>query len=640
MSVEFRLWKMPKLSIRALATPIAIGDVFIFLSLLLFIRFWVNPSILYCYPPFCQQDPIETYAPWHIVGTPPYPGELANTLCSFLIPWCADAWLGAVIFTGIALFLRLLTGRILANLGTRNIALLSYAPVAVIPLLLIYLVNPFQQSIAGIIGLLFAWIYQEFGNHNSWKRAVIFVVSAAAVFECAVTAFAAFALMCLVFEASVKRHPRAALAVVAAASVCVPPCMVGLFHPVYPAMDAYRLLLPALPALWSFPDLLPLAFWSVAPGIAIAAVFNRRIGKMLDALPLIKKAWPASRAWASLVRGMLLSASIGLLLVVVSRLNFPAFLRTRQAAAMNYAMLSRNWDGVLAAGRKIPGRLLTPPIVHLMDRALYGKGRLLEDLFTIPQNETSLLPYPYLKSPSRPDRLWDYVWGSRTWFDLGVINIAEHCALEAVSQNYYPPGLQLLAKIYLVKDMPEAARTCLMALRKDRGYETWARSYLDSLNAAGSNSACTPELREVRSVALQKEFILTGVLPLEPLIKENPKNRMAFEYFIAQNLIERNIDTLVRYVGLLRELHYPKIPRLFEEALLLGGAFEDGKAVLGGYGLSGESAASFERFSSILYDKHGGRSGEACTDLAESCGDSFYFYYVYGYSKSIVTNTK
>jgi hypothetical protein len=115
MSVGFRLWKMPKLSIRALATPAAIGDIFIFLSLLLFIRLWVNPSILYCYPPFCQQNPLETYAPWHIVGTPPYPGEAVNALCSLLLPWWADAWLGAALITGIALLLRLLAGRILGH---------------------------------------------------------------------------------------------------------------------------------------------------------------------------------------------------------------------------------------------------------------------------------------------------------------------------------------------------------------------------------------------------------------------------------------------------------------------------------------------------------------------------------------------
>jgi hypothetical protein len=316
-----------------------------------------------------------------------------------------------------------------------------------------------------------------------------------------------------------------------------------------------------------------------------------------------------------------------------------AIVQARANVTINAAMRARNWDLLLDEAGRVPKRFLTTYQVHAIDRALYYKGRLLDDLFKVPQNQSALLLFPFSKSSDWPDRLQKFIWGGQTWFELGMVNIAEHCGLEAVAQCYFPQGLQLLAKIYVVKDMPGAGRACLAALEKDAGYRAWARAFSDSLSA-DSSGVLIPELRYARAVELKSEFVLAGDPPLASLVRENPGNRMAFEYLVAWNLIERNVDSLVRYAGLLRELHYARIPLLMEQALLLSNAFQESRPELSGYSPSPEASASFSKFYEILYTKHGGMPDEAFNDLAASCGDSYFFYYTYGFSQAIIDAKK
>jgi hypothetical protein len=144
----------------------------------------------------------------------------------------------------------------------------------------------------------------------------------------------------------------------------------------------------------------------------------------------------------------------------------------------------------------------------------------------------------------------------------------------------------------------------------------------------------------VRQNALREEFIVNDGPPLAALVRENPRNRMAFEYLIASFLIRRELDSLAGYTAGLRALGYDKIPRLYEEALLLNSALTGKAFDLSGYAISGGTTASFEHFCSICYSKHKGNAGAARNDLAAAFGGSYFFYYLYGFSGTTVPNER
>ena len=617
-------------------SPIVISDFILFPSFFLTVWRWVNPTINYYYPGFWRYVPVDGYTTWFLTDAPLGPGNFSYWLTSLLAPGFASPMVGAIVITAMAYILCWLTGQVLARFGVKILSGLKYVPAMIMFFQYVYLLNPLPISISVIIGLTALWLYQIAGSSSSRNRVIMFLVFAITVILVAVEAFFIFAFLCIIFESAVKRKYIVAC-IEAAAGACLPAAVTILFFPLYSVVDTYLLFFPILPKNLSFIGFLPFSFWIFFPCIGIIALFDKPMGNISGLLKR-KKAGTAFFTKNRAYRGILLSVLIGLVTSGILRFIHDPFTLARPNAIMNYAMLSHNWDLLLDEAGKIPVRYLTDLKIHIINRALYHKGRLLEDLFMFPQNQNALLLFPFSGSTASlgpADRFWTLVWGSWTYFELGLINTAEHCALEALSQFYYPQGLQLLAMIYTIKDMPEASRTCLKALCKDRVYSKWAHDYLDVMETDQ-----VPEIKNLRSISLKEEFILTGIPPLATLVKENPQNRMAFEYLIASYLIRREIDSVNKYVSGLRELNYQKIPRLVQEALLLYAFLTEKSPELHGYTLSDEVMESFERFCAIFYSKHGGRTSDAWGDLSASFGDSYFFFYTYGFSNAMVIHGK
>jgi hypothetical protein len=621
---------------RDLAPALVSGIVF-YSFLFLFVWMWVNPVIDYSYPGFYRYDSIEVYPAWFLTGTPAWPGKAVDRLTSLLTPAFAGNPGGAAVITAIAFLLCWCFGLVLSRNGARNTRSLRYVPVAIMLLQYWYLFNPLPVSIALVIAFSFVWFYQVRSGQNPVRRSAIFVIFAVHVLVFAAKAFPCFALLCIMHEFGVRRNRTVAGAEVMI-SILLPPVLGVLFYPHYSFLKAYDFLFPLFPQSASFTGFLPFLFWASFPGIAVVALLDKWFDAAAAALRR-GKLHAASPASHGMYQGALLSLLIGLSTVLVVRLNHDRFSLAHSNATMNHAMLTQNWGLLLDEARKIPPRYLDDPKVHLVDRALYHTGRLLTDLFTYPQNKNTLLLFPFgsAANPLAPvNRTGALVWGGWTFFELGLVNSAEHCALEALAPSYHPQGLQLLSMIYAVKGMPEAARTCLNALYRDPGYRRWAKGRLDSMETDPFLSGL-PQVREARSLSLKSDFVQTGIPPLSTLVRENPQNRMAFEYLIGWYLIQRNLDSLVDYIGEFRELKYQTMPRLYEEALILYAALTGKKPDLAGYTLSTEAMESFERFYAVFYEKYKGRPDEALNELVTSCGNSYYFYYLYGFSGGTVS---
>jgi hypothetical protein len=624
---------------RAFLSRRTIADLILFPALFLFVWLRVNTSYLYQYAGFSWNLSVETYASWFISHAPQYPGRLTDVIVSFLTPVLASTLAGAAILTLITCVMCWLLGRFLDKTGAGALIELRFVPGALMLLHLCCAMNPLPGIVSITLGLACVWLSLVLGRLAQWQRVILFVLCSAAMYAAAPYAFVAFVCLCIAFDVRVWRNFRLAC-VDAVVAALVPIALSGFVFPLVSPLQAYGVLMPNVPGHRSATEWLPFVMWMVLPFIAFVAAFGGLAGRVIG---MRLRSWKRPRiapiVGNGAVQGILAAVVMALLTACAAWICRSAVAQARANVTINFAMRTKNWDLLLDEAGRVPKRFLTTYHVHAIDRALYYKGRLLEDLFKVPQNQSSLLLFPFSKSMDWPDRLQKFIWGGQTWFELGLVNIAEHCGLEAVTQCYFPQGLQLLAKIYVVKDMPEAGRTCLAALEKDIGFRAWAKAYSDSLSA-DSAGVLIPELRHARAVELKSEFVLAGDPPLASLVQENPGNTMAFEYLVAWNLIERNVDSLVKYAGLFRELHYSKIPLLMEEALLLSNAFQESRPELSGYSPSPEASASFSKFYKILYTNHGGKPDEAFNDLAASCGDSYFFYYTYGFSQAIIDAKK
>lgn len=613
----------------------AVADWILFPLFFLAVWLWVVPSIDYAYPGFWRFVPLKGYTGWFLSDVPYGPGKLSLSLASIVAPSLASPFTGALVITAIAYVVCFLTGQVLSAFGLKRTSGLKYVPAMILLFQYGYVINPLPISISVIIGLTAIRFYQIAGKSVPRTRIIVFLAFAGVVITAAIEAFLIFVAVCIASECVVKRNYIVGF-IEAAIAACLPAAITLLFFPFNVPAQSYTRMVPQFPEHCSFIGFLPLLFWLFFPCIGIIAIIKKPIGTLGAVFKRkIDQTAVAQIARNGVYRGIMLGALMAFATAGIIGFNHEVLTLVRPHAAMNHAMVLRDWDRLLDEAGKIPVRNLNDPAIHLIDRALYHKGRLLEDLFKLPQSPNALLPYHLskrMKSLGPADRFWGLFWGGWTYFELGFVNTAEHYALEALSQIYYPPQLQLLAMIYSAKAMPEAGRTCLMALSKDPAYHSWAATNLAAMESPKKTSG-TQEIESARSFAMSDEFIMPESPPLADLFRENRNNRMAFEYLIAMFLILRQVDSVNTYCKWFRELDYPKIPRPVQEAIVLSMFITEKKPELFGYRLDDEAMASFERFFAVLYKKYGGRTAEACDDMAAAFGDSYYFYYIYGLSK-------
>ncbi|HUI91653.1 MAG TPA: DUF6057 family protein [Chitinivibrionales bacterium] len=230
---------------------------------------------------------------------------------------------------------------------------------------------------------------------------------------------------------------------------------------------------------------------------------------------------------------------------------------------LNYMARTGQWDKVLWEARYLGEKSLNANVRMDINRALFQTGRMSDDFFMIPQNPNYVLP----GLEDAHVRL-QYV---ETWLELGLISPAEEEAYNILAEAKHPLILLLLAKIHCVKDQPNTARVFLRALEQQPGCAAWAEPYERYLDNPASGPAA-PEIKRLREQAFRGRQLMgnnTNVLALlEILLKDNPGNRMAFEYWMIYNLLFLREKKLASSLHLLNDLNVPGYHRLYQQAYL------------------------------------------------------------------------
>jgi hypothetical protein len=281
------------------------------------------------------------------------------------------------------------------------------------------------------------------------------------------------------------------------------------------------------------------------------------------------------------------------------------------------------WQQILETSARHPTNKY---INHAADRALFHTGRLTQDMFAYGQQPDGLMLTSETATPLGMWRLFD------TYIDLGQINLAQYSL--AMLMDIYgeqPIFLKRLALVNMIKGDTHAARVYLGALSRTLFEAGWAKIYLEKIEH-DPNLSTDEEIQRLRSMmpATDRDFSSLNENIFFDLLDRNRHNRMAFEYLEAFYLLTNQLEKFVGMLDRLNDFDYDKIPRVYEEAMLLYSYNTRKKIELPGREISKESRQRFDSFIMVYTDRYKKNKQAAFNELAKDYGDTYLFYYIYG----------
>lgn len=224
-----------------------------------------------------------------------------------------------------------------------------------------------------------------------------------------------------------------------------------------------------------------------------------------------------------------------------------------------------NWKVVLQLGKD-------PSIMNLhtcvqVNRALCYTGQLLDSTFAYPQWNSPIGLIPDSKRCfENPES------ASNLFFELGLISESLHWSnelMEALGQ--IPEILDRIGMIYLLKGEIKPAKMFWKRLKhtlQGRKKANYLLNMVKEKNFLEENKT----LLGFSSFIPDFDFVSLGNVTdreLLILLKQNPGNRMAFEYWVAYQLFNGNLKSIWNNIDKFRAFGYSRIPRHVQEAVIL-----------------------------------------------------------------------
>jgi hypothetical protein len=448
--------------------------------------------------------------------------------------------------------------------------------------------NPLPEALAVLAACAAAWAYALVGAARPRLRAPAFIALMAVCHWAAGGAVLLFAVLCGLYEAVAPRGYVAAAACLIVGAACP---IVGARAAGIPESWAYLVLTPAAPRTDPAGRALAAALFASLPLALAGALLWRSAMRRTEAGP----------ARAAAASAAILAA--GALAVCIS-----AGSAERTKIRMEYFAALGRWEDALNEASKLDWRQFDRPMVWEVNRLLAHAGRLGDLMFGYVQAPDRLMPLPSDFAPGRvsalPARRRAYAFQkcADVMYDLGRLNEAElmaHEAWEIVAPR--PEILQKLAYVTMAKHQPELAGRFLHKLAGHLWMGCWAEEMLRRLDAAPEMSS-DPEVARLRAQAATVDTIgePTGDTVLRQQLDQDPGNRMAYDYLMAYCLLTRNLSGVAALAPRLPSMGYKRIPRHWEEALIVRRRLGGAPVEIPGLAISEETVRSVADFSQRL----------------------------------------
>ena len=542
------------------------------------------------------------------------------------------SWLGALLIVLVALGLFELTRRHYAAIGCADSTLLPFFPAVMIVLIYNHYDHPLAVCLTSSVGLLLSLGFEKIPLRKIPLRMVIFCLMTAVIYWLAgAGSVLFFSLMTTLYLLFIRRNWVSAILTLPAAAAVIWLLSEYVFH--ISPKQAFLVLIPfpELTADFKFiSKVLIVALYVFIPVtmslICLWRILFSKYGHVRTRPPRKKRGSPPRGQRAFLMRLGRFAMPVVPLAVLAAGLSLSYDGIHRQIVEMNCLARRGQWSRVLELGRRMPRDIFNIYCNHDINRALFHDGRLGYDMLNFPQN-----PHALLLTHEQEESSMTQLKICDTFVELGNVNYAEKLASEFLAvEGRLGIVLEKLAWINVIKGQENTARIYLNALKKDPVYRNKAQSMLNGLtNGFESDEVATIQrigsyIRRDDNPRLYKESIeemLTG------LIRQNPGNRMAFEYLMAFYLLAGELDKITANVGRLGRLGYQEIPTLYEQAILIYQGMHGRRPDLGTFKIKPETIEQYNRFVRINHSMLPQNRQSVLRQLVREFGASYFFYY-------------
>lgn len=233
----------------------------------------------------------------------------------------------------------------------------------------------------------------------------------------------------------------------------------------------------------------------------------------------------------------------------------------------DFLVRTEQWDKIIEKAEKKPAT--TPLSVSCVNLALSQKGMLADRLFEFYQNGGEGLFPTFTRDMISP------VSTAEIFFRLGMVNDAERYMFEAQEAiPNYRKSARLTRRIIeceIINGNYLVAAKLLRRLQKMLFYSNWANQTMALL---GNEKAINrhPVYGKLRKYREKKQDFLFSDREMDQMLGllflNDNHNRMAYEYLMCYELLQRDMEKFMQYYPLGRFVGYDHIPRTFQEILI------------------------------------------------------------------------
>jgi hypothetical protein len=302
-----------------------------------------------------------------------------------------------------------------------------------------------------------------------------------------------------------------------------------------------------------YPGVIPVMQWVVAALFALLPLVASYLPRLEG-----KKAMRAE-----------IAQLVVIVLAAVPLLRFSFDRATYELIDYDYLVRTHQWQRIIEKAGKHPAS--SPMSVSCVNLALAMQGQLCDRLFEFYQNGAEGLFPTFTRDMTSP------LPTAEVFYQLGMINDAERYTFEAQEAipNYRKSGrlTRRIAQCEIINGNYGVAAKYLRMLESSLFYRQWAKSQERFLyNSAAVNA--DPEYGRLRDIRIKRHDYLFSDQEMDQmlglLLVDNKKydNRMAYEYLIAYELLQRDLGRFMRYYPLGRFVQFDHIPYAIQQVLI------------------------------------------------------------------------
>lgn len=301
-----------------------------------------------------------------------------------------------------------------------------------------------------------------------------------------------------------------------------------------------------------YPGIIPVMQWIVAA---------------LFALPLVVFYLPRLEGKKA-VRTEIAQLTI-IVLATVPLLHFSFDRATYELIDYDYLVRTHQWQRIIEKAEK--HQASSPMSVSCVNLAIAMQGQLCDRLFEFYQNGAEGLFPTFTRDMTSP------LPTAEAFYQLGMVNDAERYAFEAQEAipNYRKSGrlTRRIAQCEIINGNYGVAAKYLRMLESSLFYRQWAKSQERFLYNSAAVKA-DPEYGRLGDIRIKRHDYLFSDQEMDQmlglLLVDNKKydNRMAYEYLIAYELLQRDVNRFMQYYPLGRFVQFDHIPYAIQQVLI------------------------------------------------------------------------